>query len=172
MGADLGARALLPPAGAELIPSVRGLAGGALAPGTLPGAQQVGVAAARSSGSPSAAATGSALCCCCCRHACLFFLMLFIYFRPRRVFMAVLCAGFSPAVASRGYSLAWSAGLSLRWLPSWRSRAPGRAGFSGCGSQARWLWPTGLVARRHVGSSRTRDRRCVSCIGRWVLYHH
>ena len=28
-----------------------------------------------------------------------------------------------------------------------------------------------LVAPRHVGSSRTRDGTCVSCISRWILYH-
>ena len=27
------------------------------------------------------------------------------------------------------------------------------------------------VAPWHVGSSWTRDRTCVSCIGRWILYH-
>ena len=29
----------------------------------------------------------------------------------------------------------------------------------------------GLVALRHVGSSWLRDRTCISCIGRWILYH-
>ena len=29
----------------------------------------------------------------------------------------------------------------------------------------------GLVAPRHVGSSRTRARTCVPCIGRWILNH-
>ena len=29
----------------------------------------------------------------------------------------------------------------------------------------------GLVAPPHVGSSRTRDQTCVSCFGRWILYH-
>ena len=29
----------------------------------------------------------------------------------------------------------------------------------------------GLVAPRHVGSSRTRDRTRVPCIGRWTLNH-
>ena len=29
----------------------------------------------------------------------------------------------------------------------------------------------GLAALRHVGSSQTRDRTCVSCIARWTLIH-
>ena len=31
------------------------------------------------------------------------------------------------------------------------------------------MWCTGLVAPRHVGSSRTRARTRVPCIGRWIL---
>ena len=33
------------------------------------------------------------------------------------------------------------------------------------------LWLTGLVALRHVGSSQTRARTCVPCIGRQTLNH-
>ena len=33
------------------------------------------------------------------------------------------------------------------------------------------MWCTGLVAPRHVGSSRTRARTRVPCIGRWILNH-
>ena len=33
------------------------------------------------------------------------------------------------------------------------------------------MWLTGLVALRHVGSSQTRARTCVSCIGRQILNH-
>ena len=39
----------------------------------------------------------------------------------------------------------------------------------GSGAQAQYLWRTGLVAPRHLGSSQTRDWTCVSCIGRWIL---
>ena len=35
----------------------------------------------------------------------------------------------------------------------------------GCGVQTQLWWHKGLVALRHVGSSR------VSCIGRWIVYH-
>ena len=33
------------------------------------------------------------------------------------------------------------------------------------------MWCTGLVAPQHVGSSQTRDRTCVPCIGRRILNH-
>ena len=38
-----------------------------------------------------------------------------------------------------------------------------------CGLQ--YLWHTGLLAARHVGSSQTRDWTCVSSSGRRILYH-
>ena len=41
----------------------------------------------------------------------------------------------------------------------------------GCRAQAQQLWHTGLVPLRHVGSSRTRARTCVPCIGRQILNH-
>ena len=57
------------------------------------------------------------------------------------------------------------------------------AGFSSCGTwaqqlwlagsraQAQQLWCTGLAAPWHVGSSRTRARTRVPCIGRQILNH-
>ena len=49
-------------------------------------------------------------------------------------------------------------------------------GLSCCGAQApdaqaQLLWLTGPVAPRHVGSSQTRARTCVACIGRQILNH-
>ena len=49
-------------------------------------------------------------------------------------------------------------------------------GLSRCGAQApdaqaQQLWLTGLVAPRHVGSSQTRARTHVPCIGRQTLNH-
>ena len=49
-------------------------------------------------------------------------------------------------------------------------------GLSCCGArapdaQAQKLWLTGLVAPRHVGSSQTRARTRVPCIGRQTLNH-
>ena len=75
------------------------------------------------------------------------------------------------------------AGFSLRWLLLLRSTGSRHAGFSSCGLWAQQLWlagsraqaqqlrRTGLVASRHVGSSRTRARTRVPCIGRRILNH-
>ena len=41
----------------------------------------------------------------------------------------------------------------------------------GSRAQAQYLWRTGLVVPRHVGSLRTRDQTCLPCIGRWILNH-
>ena len=60
--------------------------------------------------------------------------------------------------------------------------ALGARGFSSCGTWAQQLCLmgsraqaqqlcTGLFAPRHVGSSRTRARMPVPCIGRWILNH-
>ena len=51
---------------------------------------------------------------------------------------------------------------------------PPCGGFPCCmgfGVQTQQLWLTGFVALRHVGSSRTRDRTRVSCVGRQILIH-
>ncbi|KAJ8796035.1 hypothetical protein J1605_002797 [Eschrichtius robustus] len=45
-------------------------------------------------------------------------------------------------------------------------------GFSSCDTLAQYLWLTGLVAPWHVGSSQTRARTHVPCIGRQTLNHH
>ena len=57
-----------------------------------------------------------------------------------------------------------------------RGKHPHCSGFPCRGAQALehagwWLWCTGLVVPRHVGSSQTRDRTCVPCIGRRILNH-
>ena len=56
------------------------------------------------------------------------------------------------------------------------ARASHYRGLSCCGAQApeaqaQQLWLTGLVAPRHVGSSQTRARARVPCIGRQILNH-
>ena len=83
---------------------------------------------------------------------CFFLKKIFIYL------LAVLglhcCAGFSLVVVR---------GFSLQRLLLLRSR--------GSREQAQQLWCMGLVAPRHVGSSQTGYRTCVSCIGRQVRYH-
>ena len=72
------------------------------------------------------------------------------------------CSGFSCcgawAVGSRA-SVVAARGLSSCGLRALESR------LSSCGAVV------GLVAPRHVGSSRTRARTCVPCIGRRILNH-
>ena len=56
------------------------------------------------------------------------------------------------------------------------ARASHHRGLSCCGAQApdaqaQQLWLTGLAAPRHVGSSQTRARTRVPCIGRQLLNH-
>ena len=56
------------------------------------------------------------------------------------------------------------------------ARASHYRGLSCCGAQApdvqaQQLWLTGPVPPRHVGSSQTRARTRVPCIGRWILNH-
>ena len=106
---------------------------------------------------------------------------IFIYFWLHWVFIAA--CGLSLVVASRGYSLLQCAGFSLWWLLLLQSMGSRHAGFSSCGmwaqqlwltgsrAQAQQLWRTGLVAPQHVGSSRTRVRTRVPCIGRQILNH-
>ena len=77
------------------------------------------------------------------------FIYLFIYFWLRWVFVAA--HRLSLVAVSGGYSSLRCAGFSLRWFLSLRS--------------------TGLVAPRHVGSSRTRAQTHVPCIGRRILNH-
>ena len=82
------------------------------------------------------------------------FIYLFIYLWLCWGFVAA--RGLSLVAASGGYSSLWCAGFSLRWLLSLQGTGSRHAGFSSCGTWAQQLWLTGLVAPRHVGSSRTR----------------
>ena len=93
----------------------------------------------------------------------------FFFFWLCWVFVAA--RGLSLVAASGGYSLLWCAGFSLQWLLLLQSTGSRCTGFSSCVRWAQQLWRTGLVAPRHVGSSPTRDRTRVPCIGRWILNH-
>ena len=88
--------------------------------------------------------------CCCARafSSCGERGLLFVV--VHRVFPAVA----SP-VAEHGLQ---ARGLKQLWL-------------TGSRAQAQQLWSTGLVAPLHVGSSRTRARTRVPCIGRQILNH-
>ena len=89
---------------------------------------------------------------------CLFsnaFIKIFFFFKIS-VFLAVLglrcCEWAFPSFRERGLPSSCGAGTS-------------HCGGSSC------LWPSGLVALRHVGSSRARHQICVPCIGWWILNH-
>ena len=92
-------------------------------------------------------------------HFYLFF--LFFYFFG--------CVGSS--FLCEGFLYWWQAGATLHC----GARASHYRGLSCCGAQApdaqAQLWLTGLVAPRHVGSSQTRARTRVPCIGRQILNH-
>ena len=78
------------------------------------------------------------------------------------VFVSV--RGLSPVAASGGHSSSRCAGLSLLRPLLLRNTGSRRAG-------SQQLWLTGLVAPRHVGSSQSRARTRVPCIGRQILNH-
>ena len=115
---------------------------------------------------------------------CLFYLFLFIFyfiFWLHWVFVAV--GTLSLVVVSGGYSPLQRTGFSLRWPLLLQSTGSRHMGFSSCSTraqqlwfagsraQAQLLWRMGLVAPWHVGSSRTRARTHVPCIGRRILKH-
>ena len=49
--------------------------------------------------------------------------------------------------------------------------AASRCGAQAPDAQAQQLWPTGPAAPRHAGSSQTRARTRIPCIGRQTLNH-
>ena len=107
------------------------------------------------------------------------FIYAFIYLWLHWVFVAA--RRLSLVVASWGYSSLWCVGFSLRWLLLLQSVGSRCVGFSSCDTwaqqlwlagsraQAQQLWCMGFVAPRHVGSSWTRARTHVLCIGRRIL---
>ena len=98
-----------------------------------------------------------------------FFFNLFIYFWLCRIFVAA--HGLSLVASTGGYSLLQCTGFSLQWLLLFQSMGSRHTSFSSCGTRAQVLWLTGLVALQHVGSSQTRHRTRVPCIGRQILNH-
>ena len=101
----------------------------------------------------------------CFRFFCLvfFFFIFFIFYIYGCVGSSFLCEGF----------------LHLRQVGATLhrgARASHYRGLSCCGAQApdaqaQQLWLTCLAAPRHVGSSQTRARTRVPCIGRQILNH-
>ena len=109
------------------------------------------------------------------------YLFIFIYFWLHWIFIAA--HRLSLVASSEGYCSLRCTGFSLRWLLLLWSTGSRHAGFSsssmqaqqlwlmGSRAQAQQLWRTVLVAPRHVGSSQTRARTRVPCIGRRILNH-
>ena len=71
------------------------------------------------------------------------------------------CGGFS-CCGARALGARASVVVACRLQQSW---------LAGSRAQAQQLWCRGLVAPWHVGSSRTRARTRVPCIGRRILNH-
>ena len=111
------------------------------------------------------------------------FINLFYLFIFGCVGSSLLPAGFSLVAASGSCSSLRCAAFLLQWLLLLLSMGSSRPGSSSCGTwaqqlwlsgsraQAQQLWRTGLVAPRHVGSSQTRARTRVLCVGRRILDH-
>ena len=83
--------------------------------------------------------------------------LLFIVVRGLLIVVACLVAEHSTGSRHTGCSSCGTRAQQL-WL-------------AGSRAQAQQLWHTGLVTPRHVGSSRTRARTHVPCIGRRILNH-
>ena len=94
-----------------------------------------------------------------------FFDTSFIYFWLGLVFTS---HGLSLGAAGRGYS-SCAVEASHMVASHCGARALGRAGFTSGSPQAGSLQHMGLVTLRHMGSSQTRDRTHVPCIGRPIL---
>ena len=106
-----------------------------------------------------------------CGH-CSSFILSF-YKQTKKVFIF----GCADSAAALAFLQLQGVGFSCCW-----ARALGCPGFSGCSTWALvrpWApehrlnscGAQGLADLWHVGSSRTRDETCVSCIGRQILYH-
>ena len=94
-------------------------------------------------------------------HICLFiYLFIFIF---GCVGSSFLCEGFLQL---------WQAGAPLhRGARASHCRGLSRCGAQAPDAQAQQLWLMGLIAPQHVGSSQTRARTRVPCIGRQILNH-
>ena len=100
-----------------------------------------------------------------------FILVIFFFYIHLFIYLFIFgCVGSSPLC--EGSLQLRRAGATLHR----GARASHCCGLSRCraqapDAQAQQLWLTGLVAPRHVGSSQTRARTPVPCIGRQTLHH-
>ena len=109
--------------------------------------------------------------------------LFFLFFKNLFYLFIFGCIG--PSLLCAGFLQLWRAGATLhcsvRCLLLLQSTGSRCVGFSSCGSQAQQLWHglqsagsvvlAHLVTPQHVGSSQTRTRTHVPCIGRWILNH-
>ena len=118
---------------------------------------------------------------CCCWWQSVDFRFLFFYFNNFDLFIfwlwwvSIITSAFLSVTAGRGDSLAAEHGLLFAVASLIAEHGPEGMGLSSYDSQAleqtqQW-WRTGLVAPRHVGSSRIRGWTLTFCVGRWILYH-
>ena len=103
------------------------------------------------------------------------FLLLHIYIYFFKFYLFIYLFIYGCVVSSflcEGFLELWQAGTTLhRGARASHYRGLSCFGAQAPDAQAQWLWLTGLVAPRHVGSSQTRDRTRVPCIGRQTLNH-
>ena len=89
-----------------------------------------------------------------------FFLFINLFIHFWLLWVLVAARRLSLVVVSRGYSLLWCTGFSLRWLFLLRSTGSRHAGFTSCGSRA-------LERRLSSCGSRALEHRLSSC-GTWA----
>ena len=109
--------------------------------------------------------------------------LTFFFFKLINLFLSVLRKDAGAFLSLQRVGLLSSCCAQWCGFSSFRARAIGLVGLRSCHTRAQQLqlpgtraqaqlWRgMGLVALRHVESSQTRDWTCVSCIGRWSLYH-
>ena len=100
------------------------------------------------------------------------FELVFFFFFNNSLFYLFIFGCVGSSFLCEGFLQPWRVGATLHHS----ARASHYRGLSCCGAQApdaqaQQLWPTGPVAPRHVGSSQTRARTRVPCIGRQILNH-
>ena len=99
-------------------------------------------------------------------------LISFFFFNLFIIYLLFIFGCVGSSFLCEGFLQLWQEGATLHR----GARASHYRGLSCCGAQApdaqaQQLWLMGLVALRHVGSSQTRARTRVPCIGRQILNH-
>ena len=106
------------------------------------------------------------------KHAFFFFFLVVDFLIYLFIYLFIIYGCVESSFLCEGFLQLRQAGATLHRS----ARASHYHGLSCCGAQApdvqaQQLWLTGLVAPRHVGSSQTRARTRVPCIGRQTLNH-